>query len=114
MDQSAWPSPPYRTVLSVSRSQSLSRSREVEEDDEEEEREAVAGCWSTASSGTKARLGPLKDIAGSLTSASLTHHLIGGGTDPIGVTGHGSGLGRWGDAGPVPGFGNGPLPGEGA
>lgn len=53
-------SPPYRTVLSVSRSQSL-RGRQ-----EEEEEEAAAGCWSTASSGTNARLSPLKDIAGSI------------------------------------------------
>lgn len=53
-------SSPYRTVLSVSRSQSLGGGRK-----EEEEEEAVAGCWSTASSGTKARLSPLKDIAGS-------------------------------------------------
>lgn len=50
-------SSPYRTVLSVSRSQSLGGGRKEEE--------AVAGCWSTASSGTKARLSPLKDIAGS-------------------------------------------------
>ena len=48
----------YRTVLSVSRSQSLGRGRGEEE-------VVVAGCWSTASSGTKARLSPLKDIAGS-------------------------------------------------
>lgn len=54
-------SSPYRTVLSVSRSQSLGGGRK----EEEEEEEAVAGCWSTASSGTKARLSPLKDIAGS-------------------------------------------------
>lgn len=62
LDRSAsllWLSSPYRTVLSVSRSQSLGGGRK------EEEEEAAAGCWSTASSGTKARLSPLKDIAGS-------------------------------------------------
>lgn len=48
---------PYRTVLSVSKSQSLGRGRVQEE--------TVKSCWSTASSGTKARLSPLKDIAGS-------------------------------------------------
>lgn len=51
-------SPPYKTVLSVSRSQSLGGGRE-------EEKGVVAGCCSTASSGAKARLSPLKDIAGS-------------------------------------------------
>lgn len=51
--------PPYRTVLSVSRSQSLGRGRE-------EDKGAAAGCWSTASSGTNTRLRPLKDIAGSI------------------------------------------------
>ncbi len=74
VDWSFLSSPSYRTVLSVSRSQSLERGREkeeeeeeeeVEEVEEEEEGEAVPGCWSTASSGTKARLSPLKDIAGS-------------------------------------------------
>lgn len=50
-------SPTYRTVLSVSKSQSLGRGRVQEE--------TVKSCWSTASSGTKARLSPLKDIAGS-------------------------------------------------
>lgn len=63
-------SSPYRTVLSVSRSQSLGGGREDEEEEqheeeEEEEEGAVAGCWSTASSGTKARLSPLKATAGS-------------------------------------------------
>lgn len=53
-------SPPYRTVLSESRSQSLERRSS-----EEETAAAAAGCWSTASSGTRARLSPLKDIAGS-------------------------------------------------
>lgn len=53
--------PSYRTVLSVSRSQSLGEGKE-----EEEEEEEVTGCWSTASSGTNARLSPLKDIAGSI------------------------------------------------
>ena len=57
--------PPYRTVLSVSRSQSLGRDRREEEEEEEEEEE-VAGCWSTANSGTNARLSPLKVIAGSI------------------------------------------------
>lgn len=53
LDQSVSSSPAYRTVLSVSSSQSLGGGREE------------AGCWSTANSGTKARLSPLKDIAGS-------------------------------------------------
>lgn len=67
LDQSVSPSPLHRTVLSVSRSQSLGGGREKEdEEDEDEEKEAVAGCWSTASSGTKARLSPLKDTAGSI------------------------------------------------
>lgn len=50
----------YRTVLSVSRSQSLGRDR-VQEEEEKEEEEEVMSCCSTASSGTKARLGPLND-----------------------------------------------------
>lgn len=54
-------SPSYRTVLSVSMSQSLGRGRVQEE--------TVTSCWSTASSGSKARLGPLKDIAGSKEQA---------------------------------------------
>lgn len=58
LDWSVSPSPPYKTVLSVSRSQSLGGGRE-------EEQGVVAGCCSTASSGTKARLSPLKDIVGS-------------------------------------------------
>lgn len=56
-DQSMSSSASYRTVLSVSKSQSLGRGRLQEE--------TVTSCWSTASSGTKARLSPLKDIAGS-------------------------------------------------
>ncbi len=74
MDWRKLASPSYRTVLSVSRSQSLERGREKEEEEEEEEveeeEEAVPGCWSTASSGTKARLSPLKDIAGSREQAT--------------------------------------------
>lgn len=54
--------PPYRTVLSLSRSQSLGRGGE-----EEEKAVAVGSCWSTAvKSGTKARLKPLKGITGSI------------------------------------------------
>lgn len=55
----------YRTVLSVSRSQSLGRGRVQEEEEEKEEEEDAVSCWSTASSGTKARLSPLKDNTGS-------------------------------------------------
>lgn len=46
------------------------RKEEEEEEEEKEEEDGgggdVAGCWSTASSGTNARLGPLNDIAGSI------------------------------------------------
>lgn len=61
LDRSVSSSPPYRTVLSVSRSQSLGGGSE-----ENEEGGFVAGCSSTASSGTKARLSPLKDTVGSI------------------------------------------------
>lgn len=54
----------YRTVLSVSRSQSLGRGRVPEE--------TATSCCSTASSGTRARLSPLKDIAGSTEEAKIT------------------------------------------
>ena len=64
LDQGVSSSPPYRTVLSVSRSQSFGGGSGEEEVQEEEEG-AVAGCWSTASSGTKARLSPLKYTVGS-------------------------------------------------
>lgn len=57
-DQSMSSSASYRTVLSVSKSQSLGRGSVQEE-------ETVTSCCSTALSGTKARLSPLKDIAGS-------------------------------------------------
>lgn len=60
-NQSVSSSPSYRTVLSVSKSQSLGRGRVQEE--------TVTSCWSTASSGTKARLSPLNDIAGSKEQA---------------------------------------------
>lgn len=56
-ERSTSPSASYRTVLSVSKSQSLGRGRVQEE--------GVTSCCSAASSGTKARLSPLKDIAGS-------------------------------------------------
>lgn len=56
-EQSMLSSAPYRTVLSVSKSQSLGRGGVQEE--------TVTSCCSAASSGTKARLSPLKDIAGS-------------------------------------------------
>lgn len=51
-------SPLYRTVLSVSSSESLGWGTDVMEG-------AVTGCWSTANSGTKARVNPLRDRAGS-------------------------------------------------
>lgn len=50
---------PYRTVLSVSRSESLGWGTDVMEG-------AVTGCWSTANSGMKARVNPLRDRAGSM------------------------------------------------
>lgn len=62
-DQITPSSSSYRTVLSVSNSQSLGRGRVQEE--------TVTSCWSTASSGTKARLSPLKDIAGSMEQAEV-------------------------------------------
>lgn len=62
-DQSMSSSASYRTVLSVSKSQSLGRGRAQEE--------AVTSCWSTASSGTKARLGPLENVAGSMEEAKV-------------------------------------------
>lgn len=55
----------YRTVLSVSRSQSLGRGRVQEE--------AGASCCS--SSGTRARLSPLKDIAGSTKEGKKEYQL---------------------------------------
>lgn len=48
-------------VLSVSRSESLGWGTDVMGAMEG----AVTGCWSTANSGTKARVNPLRDSAGS-------------------------------------------------
>lgn len=60
----SWSSPvSYRTVLSVSTSQSLGRGRLQEE--------TATSCCSAASSGTKARLSPLEDIAGSKEEAEI-------------------------------------------
>lgn len=43
-----------------------------------------------------------------INQTQLTHHLVGGGTDPVGVRGDGAGL-RWRRyTGSVPRFGDGP------
>lgn len=62
-NQSTSSSASYRIVLSVSKSQSLGRGRV--------QAETAISCCSTASSGTKARLSPLKDIAGSKEEAKI-------------------------------------------
>lgn len=62
-DQSTASSASYRIVLSVSKSQSLGRGSVQEE--------TATSCCSTASSGTKARLSPLKDIAESKEEAKI-------------------------------------------
>lgn len=87
----------------------MSRSQSLRDRDE-----AGADRCSTANSGTRARLSPLKDSAGSLTRASLIRHFVGRGTEPVGVIGHGGRLGlrRRRDAGSVPGFGHGTRPGQ--